>query len=86
MYFTLAATSVASVVQGVLRLLDQAPPPKPLVIGLLTSGAAERDMTFTQAREAFAARGLRCEPGLDDALEALAQLRLHPSNLSTEAA
>lgn len=75
MYFTLAATSVASVVRGIERLLDAVPPPKPLVIGLLCCGAAEREMTFIQARERFAARGLRCEPGLTEALEALAQAR-----------
>ncbi|RZL87759.1 MAG: hypothetical protein EOP82_25265 [Variovorax sp.] len=76
MYFTLAATSVASVVKGIMALLDVAAPPKPLVIGLLCSGAGEREMTFAQAREAFAARGLRCEPGLPEALDALAQVRL----------
>ncbi len=75
MYFTLAATSVASVVLGVERLLDAVPLPKPLVIGLQCCGAAERDMTFIQARERFAARGLRCEPGLTEALGALAQVR-----------
>ncbi|KWT73932.1 MULTISPECIES: ATP-grasp domain-containing protein [unclassified Variovorax] len=76
MYFTLAATSVASVVKGVMALLDAAEPPKPLVIGLLCAGAGEREMTFAQARDAFAARGLRCEPGLPEALDALAQVRL----------
>jgi succinyl-CoA synthetase beta subunit len=86
MYFTLAATSVASVVEGVLRLLDHAPPPKPLIIGLLTSGAAEREMTFSQARAAFASRGLRCESGLDGVLSALAQLRRLPHPLPTEPA
>ena len=75
MYFTLAATSVANVVRGLERLLDAAPPPKPLVIGLLCCGAAEREMTFMQARERFAARGLRCEPGLNEALDALARAR-----------
>jgi succinyl-CoA synthetase beta subunit len=78
MYFTLAATSVASVVRGIMRLLDAAPPPKPLVIGLLCSGAGEREMTFAQAQAAFAARGLRCEPGLPEALAALKQVR-HPT-------
>ncbi|VTU31670.1 Succinyl-CoA ligase [ADP-forming] subunit beta [Variovorax sp. PBS-H4] len=76
MYFTLAATSVASVVKGIMALLDAGAPPKPLVIGLLCSGAGEREMTFAQARDAFAARGLRCEPGLPEALDALAQVRL----------
>ncbi|WP_077001638.1 ATP-grasp domain-containing protein [Variovorax sp. KK3] len=76
MYFTLAATSVATVVKGVMALLDAGAPPKPLVIGLLCSGAGEREMTFAQARDAFAARGLRCEPGLPEALAALAQVRL----------
>ncbi|GAA4344152.1 ADP-forming succinate--CoA ligase subunit beta [Variovorax defluvii] len=76
MYFTLAATSVATVVRGVMALLDAAAPPKPMVIGLLCCGAGEREMTFAQAREAFAARGLRCEPGLPEALAALAEVRV----------
>lgn len=83
MYFTLAATSVASVVKGVMKLLDSAQPPKPLVIGLLCSGAGEREMTFAQAQAAFAARGLRCVAGLDEVMEALQQT-LKPFDLEGE--
>lgn len=75
MYFTLAATSVASVVQGLLALLETRQPPKPLVIGLLCSGAGEREMTFAQARALLASRGLRCEANLDAAVAALREAR-----------
>ena len=75
MYFTLAATSVADVVGGLLKLLDRSAPPKPLVVGLLTSGAAERDMTFGQAQATLASRGYRCERDLPGVIEALREVR-----------
>lgn len=74
MYFTLSATSLAAVVRGLLGLFDRIPPPKPMVVGLLTSGAAERDMTFDQARELIEARGWRCARDLQGVLDALLAL------------
>lgn len=75
MYFTLAATSLADVMDGLMRLLDHASPPKPLVIGLLSSGAAERDLSFAQAQQVLGARGYRCARGLPGIMAALGELR-----------
>lgn len=74
MFYTLSATSLAGVVRGLLALFDRVPPPKPMVVGLLCAGAAEREMRFDEARALFEARGWRCErdlPGVVGALRAL---------------
>ncbi|CAM3504200.1 hypothetical protein [Polaromonas hydrogenivorans] len=57
MYFALSATSLASAVNGLLKLLDEISPPKPLVGRLLSSGAADRDMIFGRAQAELESRG-----------------------------
>jgi succinyl-CoA synthetase beta subunit len=74
LYFTLSATSLAGIVKALVALLDEVPPPKPMVVGLLSSGAAEREMTFEQARALFEARGYRCARDLQDMIGALRAL------------
>lgn len=71
MFFTLTATSLKTVVESLLDTLDGMPPPKPLVIGLVAAGAAERDMTLADARAAFAERGYETVIDLDEAVEAV---------------
>ena len=75
MYFSLSATSLASVVNGLLKLFDEEPAPKPLVIGLLTSGAAEREMSHAQAAAALRERGYGCERDLPAVMQKLRELR-----------
>ena len=74
MYLTVAASNIARHVSTIIELLDRNPPPKPLVIGLLCAGAAEREMTFEQAQALFAERGYPCERNLDGTMKALLQM------------
>ena len=83
LYFTLSATSLASVVNGLLKLLDDTQPPKPLVVGFLSSGAAERDMTFEQARGLLGQRGYRCAQDLPGVMAALHGLRASGADAET---
>ena len=71
LYLTLTASSLKGAVTGLLRLLDARKPPKPLVIGLVATGSAEREMSTAEAQAAFAARGHACVTELADAIEAL---------------
>jgi succinyl-CoA synthetase beta subunit len=75
LYFTLSATSLAGVVRALVALIEESPPPKPMVVGLLGSGAAEREMSFAEAREIFERRGYPCAPDLRSTIEALRALR-----------
>ncbi|MGF7159294.1 succinyl-CoA synthetase beta subunit [Rhodoligotrophos appendicifer] len=74
MFFTLSATSLKSAVSGLLEFLDREPPPKPMVAGLLAAGAAEREMTLAQAREAFQSRGIRCVTTIDEAVSEVSKI------------
>ncbi|MDP3138619.1 MAG: hypothetical protein Q8N17_20075 [Burkholderiaceae bacterium] len=70
-FFVLTATSIKSVLSGLFRLIDAAPPPKPLVVGLACAGAAEKEMTFAQAQEEFRRRGHECVTDMSEAVAAL---------------
>lgn len=70
-FFTLTATSIKVVLDPLFHLLDTAPSPKPLVVALMCAGAAEREMTFDQAREQLAQRGHACVTNMQDAIDAL---------------
>ncbi|MGE0797669.1 MAG: ATP-grasp domain-containing protein [Lautropia sp.] len=72
-FLVLTATSVKSVVEGLLQVLDAAPLAKPIVVGLVCAGAAEKDMTFEAAREVFGERGLHCVNDLRDAVRLLGE-------------
>lgn len=74
-YITVAASSLAKHVNNLVASLDRAPPPKPMVVGLLCGGAAERDMSFLQAREIIESRGYRCASDLRELIAALRELR-----------
>lgn len=75
MYLTVAASNLARHVKTIIEILDRTPPPKPLVIGLLCAGAAEREMNFHQAQALFAERGYPCARDLKGVMEAMVQLR-----------
>lgn len=75
MYLTVAASNLARHVGTLIDILDRTPPPKPLVIGLLCAGAAEREMNFEQAQALFAERGYPCARDLKGVMQALVQLR-----------
>lgn len=77
MYLTVTASNIARHVRTLLKILDQNPPPKPLVIGLLCAGAAEREMTFEEAQTLFSERGYPCERNLNGVMNAL-QRTLRP--------
>ncbi len=74
MFFTLTATSLKACVDSLLATVDETPPPKPLVVGLIAAGAAEKDMTLDEARAALAARGYVVESELADAVNSVARL------------
>lgn len=75
MYLTVAASNLARHVHTLIDILDRTPPPKPLVIGLLCAGAAEREMNFQQAQALFAERGYPCARDLKGVMAAMEQLR-----------
>lgn len=68
LFFTLSATSLKGVVDSILKLLETTSPPKPLIVGLVAAGAAEREMTLAQAQVAFKERGVECVSELVDAI------------------
>lgn len=70
-FFVLAATSLKSVVDGIVQLIDESKPSKPLVVGLLAAGAAEREMTLAEAQQLIGARGYPCVVDLVDAVDAV---------------
>jgi succinyl-CoA synthetase beta subunit len=73
-FFVLSATSLKSIVDGIIGLLDAGPPPKPLVVGLIAAGAAERELTLAEAQLQIGKRGIRCVTDLSEAVHALAEL------------
>lgn len=75
LYLTVAASSIARHVNTLIEILDRRPPPKPLVVGLLCAGAAEREMTFGQAKALFESRGYPCASDLAGVMDALLALR-----------
>jgi succinyl-CoA synthetase beta subunit len=80
MFFTLTATSLDTVVQSLLDLIDARPPPKPLVVGLIAAGAAERVLTLKQASSKFSDRGYVTVNDFDEAIGALK--KIVPSQMS----
>ncbi|MET4577376.1 ATP-grasp domain-containing protein [Ottowia thiooxydans] len=75
LYLTVSASNIARHVRTLLEILDRHPPPKPMVIGILCAGAAEREMTFQQAQALFAERGFPCARDLKGVMAALVELR-----------
>jgi succinyl-CoA synthetase beta subunit len=73
-FFVLSATSLKSVVDGILHLTGTTAPPKPLVIGLIAAGAAERELTLKDAQELIRQRGHYCVSDLSEAVDAILKL------------
>ncbi|UCE30327.1 MAG: hypothetical protein JSW68_09580, partial [Burkholderiales bacterium] len=71
MYFTVSATPLKGIVEGLLAVLGRMPPPKPIVIGLAATGAATAAMSVEQARAALEARGYPCVEALDEFVAAV---------------
>jgi len=71
LFLTLSATSLKGAVQSILTLIEKKPPPKPLIVGMVAAGAAEREMTLAEAQSAFRARGVECVTELADAVAAV---------------
>ena len=74
MFFTLTATSLKACVDSLLATLDATPPPKPLVVGLIAAGAAEKEMSLVEARAALESRGYVVESELADAVNSVRRL------------
>ena len=70
-FFVLTATSLKSVMDGILYLTSTVKPPKPLVIGLIAGGAAERELTLKAAQELINERGYGCATDLTAAVKAV---------------
>lgn len=73
-FFVLAATSLKSIADSITYLLDNAQPPKPLVVGLIAAGAAEREMTLDEATRLIRARGYPCVTELAEAVDTVRTL------------
>ena len=73
-FFTLTATSIKSVVEGLFMAMEQVSVPKPMVVGLVCAAAAEQEMTFEAAAKAVNARGYTCVASLPAAVEATKRL------------
>jgi succinyl-CoA synthetase beta subunit len=70
MFLTLSATSLKAPVESVLAAIDARPPPRPLIVGLVAGGSAEREMTLAEAQAAFRSRGHECVLDLESAAAA----------------
>jgi hypothetical protein len=53
-----------------LAAIDARPPPRPLIVGLVAGGSAEREMTLAEAQAAFRSRGHECVLDLESAAAA----------------
>lgn len=73
-YFVTSATPIERVVEGLTRALQRCPPPKPLALGLFSSGAAVANMSVAQAHAAMAGAGFPCVSTPEEALERLAAM------------
>lgn len=70
MYNVLSATPLAGLVDGLIKVLGEMQPPKPLVVGFAAAGAAEQDMTAAQAVAALRERGYEAVVELGDLVAA----------------
>jgi succinyl-CoA synthetase beta subunit len=69
-FLTLSATSLKAPVESLLAAIDARPPPRPLIVGLVAGGSAEREMTLAEAQAAFRSRGHECVLDLESAAAA----------------
>jgi succinyl-CoA synthetase beta subunit len=73
-FFVLSATSLKSIVDGILHLVRTTQPPKPLVVGLIAAGAAERELSLADAQKLIREAGCECVTDLAEALEVVRRL------------
>lgn len=73
-FFTLTATSLASIVNAILDVTADKPAPKPMIVGLLAGGAAEAEMSLEQAKAVLGARGIECVTELVDLMNSLSRI------------
>lgn len=72
-YFTLAATSLAPIVRGTIKALQEHPVSKPVVVGIVAAAAAEAEMSAAEARKIFVDAGFVFRPELNEAISELAR-------------
>jgi succinyl-CoA synthetase beta subunit len=70
-YFTLSATSLKALSDGLLSLLRTRRPPKPMVIGIHASGPAVAERSLEAAFELLRAEGLQCDVEMEDVVARL---------------
>ncbi|MBH1963748.1 MAG: hypothetical protein I8H77_05405 [Comamonadaceae bacterium] len=70
-YFTLAAASLAPIVRGTIKALQEYPISKPVVVGIVAAAAAEAEMTAIEAKRIFVEAGFAFVPELDEAIAEL---------------
>lgn len=74
-----AAQPLKRTVSRLLEMLDAAPPPKPLAIGLVAAAAGERGMTLAEAREELGRRGYPTVETFDDLAATLKSFLKNPA-------
>ncbi|WP_028601044.1 ATP-grasp domain-containing protein [Ottowia thiooxydans] len=72
-YFTLAAASLAPIVRGTIKALQEHPTSKPVVVGIVAAAAAEAEMTAIEAKRIFVEAGFAFVPELDEAIAELSR-------------
>lgn len=70
-FFITSATPIERVVHGLIDALRHCPAPKPMALGLSSSGAAVATMSLAQAHAAMAEAGMPCCGSADEALDQL---------------
>lgn len=74
-YLTLTASSLKHSVDGLAAFLERNPPPKPLVVGLVATGSATREMSLEEARARFRSLGYECSTELTEIIGQLKRLK-----------
>jgi succinyl-CoA synthetase beta subunit len=80
-YFTLSATSLKALSDGLLSLLRTRRPPKPMVIGIHASGPAVAERSLEAAFELLRAEGLQCDVELEEVVARLKATLCEPTKL-----
>lgn len=79
LYLTLTATSLKQSVDGLTAFLERNPPPKPLVVGLVATGSATREMSLDEAQARFRSLGYECSTELTEVVDQLKLIGFPPA-------
>jgi len=73
-YWTISASPLERIVKGLLQMLGETPPPKPMVIGLAAAGAATANLPVDEARRLIREAGYTCVEGPGEVIEELRKI------------